>query len=725
MDDIEELRRLLQEAEQKRKEEQRKREEAERRAKRAEELAIESQPLTLPQYLNACHSIDLAIEVVTDCSLTTQGPTTNPTGRLYPKQIIPWDEFPILQAETWDQLSISSSFSSQQLFPSLHQLQYVKSSLHPISSEDGLRYVARDAVENAVERLVKEAFNDLSVRNAVGLDGTIIFESHLNLGNSTDSAPESREKSGQGDAHPKTPARKLHHKAKGKVGRPDQFCIYKTLDGRSVAALAIEYKPPHKLTIDEVAKGLEAEIHLDRDVINQDGKGFAFHARRLSAAVITQLFSYMINKGIQYGYVCTGQTFVFLNIPDDPSIVYSSVCVPKLDVQEEDDEIRLHRTAVAQVFAFILRALKAKPPPASWHDRARELKTWAVEVDKILLAASIEDRKPKASKTSLYKAQGWKGFKRSPIRTRHRCKEPDDVYLESTDEDRGPPSPTARLARPVRQVRKAAPSTGTSSSRAGAEQSQHQGTKSSIQDRPFCTQECLFGLAYGGPLDKNCPNIIYHGKGHINRLKFLQLIRAQLATDRGHDADCTPLHLTGSRGSLFKLRLSSHGYTLVAKGVEDIHYALLQHEHEIYNQLQAIQGKYIPVCLGNIDLVLPCYYDCGVYIHFMLLSWAGKPLFDCYKQTTKASLLEGATKAIKQLHRFQVLHHDAEARNMLYNTDTGNLMIVDFERAELRSRQPLGGRKRKRRIAQKHADFARELRIAVELMERAIGHAYT
>ena len=30
----------------------------------------------------------------------------------------------------------------------------------------------------------------------------------------------------------------------------------------------------------------------------------------------------MIGKGIQYEYISTGQTFVFLYIPDDPAIVY-------------------------------------------------------------------------------------------------------------------------------------------------------------------------------------------------------------------------------------------------------------------------------------------------------------------------------------------------------------------------------------------------------------------
>lgn len=59
---------------------------------------------------------------------------------------------------------------------------------------------------------------------------------------------------------------------------------------------AIEYKPPHKLNQDEIITG--SEIQLDRDIINKSNERFAFVARRLITAIVTQLFSYMVGKGI-------------------------------------------------------------------------------------------------------------------------------------------------------------------------------------------------------------------------------------------------------------------------------------------------------------------------------------------------------------------------------------------------------------------------------------------
>lgn len=49
-------------------------------------------------------------------------------------------------------------------------------------------------------------------------------------------------------------------------------------------------------------------------------------------AIITQLFSYMIEMGVQYGYICTGEAFIFLKIADDPSSVYYYLSIPNRDV---------------------------------------------------------------------------------------------------------------------------------------------------------------------------------------------------------------------------------------------------------------------------------------------------------------------------------------------------------------------------------------------------------
>ncbi|KND88093.1 hypothetical protein TOPH_07342, partial [Tolypocladium ophioglossoides CBS 100239] len=240
---------------------------------------------------------------------------------------------------------------------------------------------------------------------------------------------------------------------------------------------------------------------------------------------------------------------------------------------------------------------------------------------------------------------------------------------------------------------------------------QVQTTQKKIQDRPFCTQRCLAGVAFGAVMDENCPNLEDHGARHLDRPEFLRLIRVQLAKDRGPDADCVPLYLSGA------VRLSSHGYTLVAKGVESFDLALLRHENDMYDRVKAIQGKHVPVCLSRIDLILPYYYDGGVFEHFMFLSWAGRPLFECHNQIGKRAIVDAVTTAFTELHKLRVFHHDGKPRNILCDGGSGRVMIVDLERAELYSRQPLGpispngqARKKKRKVEKQGKDpFTMEL----------------
>ncbi|ORY64925.1 uncharacterized protein BCR38DRAFT_513253 [Pseudomassariella vexata] len=664
-DEILRLRRLLQEKQQKLEDEQRRRVEAEgrvlneqRRREAAEEAAQPSQLQTLQPYLEACHSLNLAIPIVTDPSSTTQGDTTNPTGRRFTQRIVPWRDFAARQAGVCNRLAAGRSFSSRPLFPAPIQLKYVKSMLYPISSEIGFRIFEHETVENAVRTLFSEAYSDPELRSALDLQCTITFESHTNLGNNNETTSQSMERisissdnTAVKPATKKKVAKRAYGKAIGKGNRADQFCIYKDEQGRRVPVIAIEYKPPHKLGRDEIMAGLQWEIQPERDVIHNDGKGYNLMLTRLAAAVVTQLFSYMIGKGVQYGYVCTGEVFIFLFIPDDPSVVYYHTSVPDLDVRDDDDN-RLHRTAVAQVFAFILQAV----------------------VDDVL--KDIEQTPEKNTRGNPpYKAQRWKGFERSPTRTRFSsgCKPPElnlqpksdgnyDDY--NNDHKSGPASPSPN------QPPYPGKHTATSRTQTSRDRNQKQTGKQKIQDRPFCTQKCLLGLARGGLIDTACPNIADHKGQHIDQPEFIRLIRAQLATDRGRDADCAPLYLAGALGALFKLRLSSHGYTLVAKGMKDPDYSRLQHEHAIYKQLQPIQGEHLPVCLGMTDLVLPYYYDQGLYTNFLFLSFGGLPLVECINQIDKYDVLDAVRTAYMSMHQLRVLHSDAEIRNILYNVQT-------------------------------------------------------
>lgn len=274
----------------------------------------------------------------------------------------------------------------------------MKSFLRPVSSENNLRDNERNAVLDAVWIIQNVTYANVSLRRHIGLNGTVVFEADTNG-------------------------------------------ICRTADGRRYPALCIKYKAPQALTLSQVAKGFVGEIQPDHDVVNKQGQSFEFEARRLAAAAVTDLFSQMVCKGMQYGYICTGEAYIFLYIPSDPSCVYYSVCIPSLDF-DGDDENRFHRTAVAQVYAFVLQAIRSPLPSQAWHDAAESLYTWVLEYEDVL--RSIPEAIHNEEHTTAYRAQRWESFTGSPIRTQSGRHAIDDKQVRSSDDkddkDNGKPS---------------------------------------------------------------------------------------------------------------------------------------------------------------------------------------------------------------------------------------------------------------------------------------------
>ncbi|CAG8126493.1 unnamed protein product, partial [Penicillium nalgiovense] len=348
------------------REEAERREEEERRAR--EETERELQPNNLFRLLDRCHdSLSQAIRVETDATLTTQGNATDPVNRLYPKRIVPWPDFPQLQEQVWSKFDRTAAFTSRLLFPSDTQIDYVATNIqnNPIYSETSLRNFERDTVDNFVEKIVNTLRDDDALCHEFGIQGRVTFYDRANpsenlLENSLG------QMSLQDTQTPQRPANTRRGRGRGKARgaaqrqkdgtsrkrnrRADQFCVHTVADERQIPVHAVEFKAPHKVTIPELVAGLH-HIDLARDVIDQEGDTFEFYATCLVAAVVTQIFSYMIDSGVQYGYICTGEAFVFLHIPeDDPTVVQYFMCIPNQDVQA-DDELRLHRTAIGQVLA--------------------------------------------------------------------------------------------------------------------------------------------------------------------------------------------------------------------------------------------------------------------------------------------------------------------------------------------------------------------------------------
>ena len=131
---------------------------------------------------------------------------------------------------------------------------------------------------------------------------------------------------------------------------------------------------------------------------------------------------------------------------------------------------------------------------------------------------------------------------------------------------------------------------------------------------------------------------------------------------------------------------------MVAKGTRDCFVKVLKHEAEVYDKLRVMQGKDIPVHLGNVDLATPWHEIGFKIIHMLFVSCDGE-MVRClgdYK-------IEYAIIARRMSHSGVKLNDLAE-RNVLWNN---RLMVIDFERSELKcpqSTNDLQGHRRNKQL---------------------------
>ncbi|PYH63939.1 uncharacterized protein BO88DRAFT_419828 [Aspergillus vadensis CBS 113365] len=234
----------------------------------------------------------------------------------------------------------------------------------------------------------------------------------------------------------------------------------------------------------------------------------------------------MINSGVRYSYICTGEAFIFLYIlKNDPTIIQYFLCIPNQDAQADvqaDNEVRLHRTAISQVLAFTLQALAVEPPTQEWHDVAHDqLTTWKIEYLDML--REIPETLCKDPPASDYRPSHWKPDQkihntraraRVPARCQPGAPTPKHSSTEGSGSDQESHSPSTAVAsriRPSRGQGNHRQSTrGDEGTQAGRYYKQTS-RKDRPSTRPYYTITCIRGLTNREPLDKSFYNWKLHG----------------------------------------------------------------------------------------------------------------------------------------------------------------------------------------------------------------------
>ncbi|KAE8322891.1 hypothetical protein BDV39DRAFT_218158 [Aspergillus sergii] len=635
--EIQELRRRLEE-------EQRLREHAET------QLKLQTQETTLPEFLDACHvHLSLGLSIQEDKSSSTKGDPANADRKLRPAKIREWTYFPNEQVSIWEELMSTEGRERM------------------VSWELDLGYFQRQTVESRVASVVKQLHANPQLRETFCLNGDVAFENHANtltdesniVANMSSLSLSQRQprrsdrlaaKSGSAGLSAQLPGRSQKTtQPRNSRPRADQFCVCNKGPEGKVPAFIIEYKAPHKFSLAHIKAGLQ-DMDLDEVLRLKKEKSPEDICRRVVAAVITHTFSYMIQGGLEFGYACTGEAFIFLRVPHhEPSTVYYYLSVPGEDVGQTtgwtgdlDDNNRLHLSALGQVLVFTLRALRVPTRDIAWTNLAvSKLKTWEMK------DIPSSDFKPSP--------RSRKGYCRvSPVKTRSKsavaasCGSSQDHRSFGYDDDAGggfdPTTPSRRPREP---------------------QLPHPSASSLSASRRYCTQQCLLGLVKRGELDRKCPNMSYHGidRHRLNRATLIRRLDRQLSSDNlqlDSQLGCESLHVHGTRGALFKITLWSHGYTFMGKGTPVEFVEGSKHEELVYSHLSPIQGVSVPVLLGSLRLRCPFFHD--------------------------------AENSLQAIHNLGMLHRDPIPGNMIWDEENSRVMFIDFERAMLQTRRiPLGG----------------------------------
>ncbi|ORX33690.1 hypothetical protein BD324DRAFT_653986 [Kockovaella imperatae] len=217
-----------------------------------------------------------------------------------------------------------------------------------------------------------------------------------------------------------------------------------------------------------------------------------------------------------------------------------------------------------------------------------------------------------------------------------------------------------------------------------------------VESHPYCSEDCIRSLRNGalGPQGTHCPNERIHRASAAPRLEQWQedLSRA-LAEGSTRTRICRSLGRSGVRGTMLKLVLESSGHCLIGKGfhTDDVYW--FNREVEAYQRLESFQGDILPVCSGSLTLEEEIQIHAGdkAIKYLVFLSYGGTPILHLKRRDPDAFRLRyrrPILACLEQMHEHQVIHGDAEIRNVLWNENTDRVLFVDFERSRLYENRP-------------------------------------
>ncbi|KAL2884857.1 hypothetical protein HOO65_090152 [Ceratocystis lukuohia] len=718
---------------------------------RADKAEAINRPMEFYECLAFCHKIFMNKKISTFPSTDS---ATKPAGRLRPTYLKQWLEFPAMKLEMLTKVGDAIPRGTR-AFLSQSDITGVvgNTSSMAIDSESSLGSFQTIHLENPLTQIMDQLQSIPEARRVLADTSSLLFRSWTN--SEIDSWFENRGYTQESSSrlHTRRPQPdkvclvKKRVAGEAEVERLAYVIKYKLPAKFSMDAVRAAIRPMN----------LAREVINKNKIPNDPSERFVHKSAYFGVAAVVQTYEYMIRCGLEYGLLTTCEAYIFLKIDwTNPEVVYYHVADPETEVRENSDGT--FWSAVAQVLAFSLIALEAPIHDFDTRNKViEELPTWQSNPEATESSSSGDERSDErnAPHDSDFRPSSQKLNSRAPYITRSNTRSDtttstipskrrrsSDCNRQSFTQRGDSPSSgndgdgysaqqntTASSARQVAHSNETSTTRGTAQNQStsqGQDQNQNQGRQARLNEgatSEYCTSQCLSGLVNGTKMDPYCPNYSHHlywqqlsdiestdsdraephGRdnykeklGHlhpVDHTTWLSLLHAQIS--RTVIQGFTPLGLAGSSGVLFRLTLIEYDYTFVAKATVEWMIKKLRREEDVYRVLKSIQGQYIPVYLGSVDmrcLNTRVFVDFGIdLVYLVLLSYGGRGLRSVLKERTKeqGQELDGQTRvaigqqvinAVSKLHALNVVHTDVRGANFLVD-DSNNVMVIDFERA--------------------------------------------
>ncbi|EKV11283.1 hypothetical protein PDIG_51190 [Penicillium digitatum PHI26] len=351
---------LREQAEEERRQEKTLREKAEEERKQEQER---NRQTTFEEFIQCCHNLLSKPLKAANTAQSTTGKIPPPTGKFCPLRLEPWTDCAIRQQEIYNLVCHYLKpwgKVAPRLFAPVIELEGLghRFARRPLSSEKDLESYECFAVEDHVHDIIAALCQIPEAREEFQLGNGVWFDSHANA------LKENPPDEPRPDKQP---------------AYPDQFGIHR-IDGNAKALLTtVEYKPPHKLSNENLRAGLRPmnfyhEI-VESETVPTDGPDkLKYNAARLAGSAIVQEYHVMIQEGLEYSYLTTGLGIVLLRVPDDCSTLYYYFCEPNLDIENGSEG---PRTAIERVLCLCLMSFRSACRDQTWRNAARsQLPIW-------------------------------------------------------------------------------------------------------------------------------------------------------------------------------------------------------------------------------------------------------------------------------------------------------------------------------------------------------------